>query len=57
MLQSLIQSGGSYGMQSIDAVLAKMVAEGKVRPEDALEKAADKDSFAKIPAVAAALKA
>ncbi len=56
MLQSLIQSGGSYGMQSIDAVLAKMVAEGKVRPEDALEKAADKDTFAKIPAVAAALK-
>jgi twitching motility protein PilT len=56
MLQSLIQSGGSYGMQSIDAVLAKMVAEGKVRPEDALEKAADKDTFAKIPQVAAALK-
>jgi twitching motility protein PilT len=57
MLQSLIQSGGSYGMQSIDAVLAKMVAEGKVRPEDALEKAADKDSFARIPQVAAALEA
>jgi hypothetical protein len=34
-----------------------MVAEGKVRPEDALEKAADKDSFARIPQVAAALEA
>ena len=56
MLQSLIQSGGSYGMQSIDAVLAKLVEEGTVSPEDALEKAADKDSFAKIPKVAAALK-
>jgi twitching motility protein PilT len=56
MLQSLIQSGGSYGMQSIDAVLEKMVNEGKVTPEDALEKAADKDSFARIPKVAAALK-
>ena len=43
-------------MQSIDAVLEKMVNEGKVTPEDALEKAADKDSFARIPKVAAALK-
>jgi len=56
MLVSLIQGGGSYGMQSIDAVLAKLVNEGKVSPEDALEKAADKDTFAKIPKVAAALK-
>ena len=56
MLTSLIQSGGSYGMQSIDAVLGKLVAQDKVRPEDALEKAADKDSFARIPKVAAALK-
>jgi twitching motility protein PilT len=57
MLQSLIQGGGSHGMQSIDAVLAKMVADGKVRAEDAIEKAADKDSFAKLPQVVAALKA
>jgi twitching motility protein PilT len=56
MLTSLIQSGGSYGMQSIDAVLEKLVAAGKVSPEDALEKAADKDSFSRIPKVAAALK-
>ncbi len=56
MLQSLIQSGGSYGMQSIDAVLAGLVAQGVVTPQDALEKAADKNSFAKIPKVAAALK-
>ena len=57
MLQSLIQGGGQYGMRSMDAELGKLVAEGKVRPEHALEKATDKDSFAKIPAVAAALKA
>ena len=56
MLTSLIQSGGSHGMQSIDAVLAGMVSQGVVTPQDALEKAADKDSFAKIPKVAAALK-
>lgn len=56
MLTSLIQSGGSYGMQSFDAVLAKLVEEGTVSPAVALEKAADKDSFAKLPKVAAALK-
>ncbi len=56
MIQSLIQGGGNVGMQSIDAVLARMVADGKVRPEDALEKAFDKDSFSRLPLVAAALK-
>ena len=56
MLQSLIQSGASHGMQSIDAVLAGLVAQGVVTPQDALEKAADKDNFARIPKVAAALK-
>jgi len=57
MLQSLIQSGGGQGMQSIDAVLSGLVSQGVVTPQDALEKAADKDSFARIPKVAAALKA
>lgn len=56
MLQSLIQSGGSHGMQSIDAVLEKLVAEGKVSPQDALDKAADKNHFARLPRIAAALK-
>jgi len=57
MLQSLIQGGGSYGMQSIDAVLGRLVAEGKVSASDALDKAADKDTFAKLPQVADALRA
>jgi len=56
MIQSLIQGGGSYGMQSMDAVLGRMVADRKIRAEDALEKASDKVSFAKLPLVAAALK-
>jgi len=56
MLTSLIQSGGSHGMQSIDSILEKLVAAGKVTAEDALEKAADKDSFSRIPQVAAVLK-
>ncbi len=57
MLQSLIQSGGSHGMQSIDAMLEKLVGEGTVTPQDALDKAADKNHFARLPRVAAALKA
>ena len=56
MHPSQIQSGRTHGMQSIDAVLAGLVAQGVVAPEDALEKAADKNSFANIPAVAAALE-
>ena len=56
MLQSLIQGGGSHGMQSIDAVLSGLVSQGQVTAQDALEKAADKDSFAKLPHVAAGLK-
>ena len=56
MLQSLIQGGGSVGMQSIDAVLSSLVAEGTVSPQDALEKAADKNAFAKLPHVAPALQ-
>ncbi|MGB8328669.1 MAG: PilT/PilU family type 4a pilus ATPase [Polyangiales bacterium] len=56
MLQSLIQGGGSFGMQSIDAVLGRLVAEGAVSASDALDKAADKDNFAKLPQVAAGLK-
>jgi len=55
MLQSLIQSGGSQGMQTMDAELARLVADGTVTPQDALEKATDKESFAKLPIVANAI--
>ncbi|MEM8606447.1 MAG: PilT/PilU family type 4a pilus ATPase [Myxococcota bacterium] len=55
MLQSLIQSGGSQGMQSMDSVLAVLVADGVITAQDGLEKAADKESFAKLPAVAKGL--
>lgn len=55
MLQSLIQGGGKDGMQSIDAVLAGLVAKGTVAARDALEKAADKEGFARLPQVAAGL--
>lgn len=57
MLQSLIQSGSSQGMQSMDSVLARLVADGVITARDGLEKATDKESFAKIPAVAKSLDA
>ena len=54
MLTNLIQSGASQGMQTMDAALGRLVASGKVTPLAALEKALDKEHFAKIPAVKAA---
>jgi twitching motility protein PilT len=55
-LGSFIMSGQAEGMQSMDATLAKLVAGGEVTASDALDKALDKDSFAKLPFVAAALE-
>jgi twitching motility protein PilT len=52
LITSLIQSGQSEGMQSMDGMLEKLVREGTVKAHDALEKALDKESFAKIPHVA-----
>ena len=52
---SFIQSGISEGMQGMDNTLAKLVAAGEVSAADALDKALEKDQFAKLPAVAAAL--
>jgi len=52
---SFIQSGISEGMQGMDNTLAKLVAAGEVSATDALDKALEKDQFAKLPAVAAAL--
>ncbi len=53
---SFIQGGQAEGMQSLDATLAKLVAAGTVRASDALEKATDKDAFARLPQVAQQLE-
>jgi twitching motility protein PilT len=45
---SFIQSGAGEGMQSMDASLEKLVTAGLVKPHDALEKALDKEGFAKL---------
>jgi twitching motility protein PilT len=52
---SFIQSGQAEGMQGMDTTLARLVQAGEVRANDALDKAIDKDSFARLPYVAGAL--
>ncbi|MCA9678575.1 MAG: PilT/PilU family type 4a pilus ATPase [Kofleriaceae bacterium] len=54
-LTSFIQAGMSEGMQTMDATLLRLVSDGTVAASDALEKALDKEAFAKLPAVARAL--
>ena len=51
-IASFIQSGAADGMQAMDVALDRLVKEGAVRAADALEKAIDKESFAKLPHIA-----
>ena len=51
-ISSFIQSGTADGMQSMDTALEKLVSAGTVKASDAMEKALDKESFAKLPSVA-----
>jgi twitching motility protein PilT len=48
MINSLIQTGGNLGMQSMDQALQKYVTEGKITVHAAYEKAIDKEIFAKM---------
>lgn len=45
---SFIQSGAADGMQTMDSSLEKLVTGGIVKAQDALEKALDKEAFAKL---------
>ncbi|MEW5849915.1 MAG: type IV pilus twitching motility protein PilT [Myxococcota bacterium] len=47
-LPSLMQTGTAVGMQTVDMALEKLVREGKVLPEVALEKASDKEQFMQV---------
>jgi len=51
-IPSLIQQGLSEGMQAMDSALEKLVSAGVVSARDALDKALDKDAFARLPVVA-----
>jgi twitching motility protein PilT len=50
---SFIQSGMAEGMQGMDNALEKLVTAGTVTPHDAMEKALDKEHFAKLVPTAA----
>ena len=45
---SMMQSGQAQGMQTMDMALERYVRDGTIAPETALEKAIDKESFAKL---------
>jgi twitching motility protein PilT len=47
-IPSLMQSGQAQGMQTMDMSLERLVRDGTISAETALEKAADKESFAKL---------
>lgn len=55
MLTSLIQGGKAAGMQSMDQTLEGLVLEGTIEPLAALDRALDKEAFARVPPVAQAL--
>ena len=52
----VMQAGAQDGMQAMDSCLQRLVQQGLVTPTDALEKALDKESFSRVPAVAQALQ-
>jgi twitching motility protein PilT len=47
-IPSMMQSGQAQGMQTMDMALERYVKDGTIAPETALEKALDKESFAKL---------
>jgi twitching motility protein PilT len=51
MIDSIIQAGARDGMQGMDATLDRYVREGSITAQDGLDKALDKNSFAKLPHV------
>jgi twitching motility protein PilT len=44
-LPSVIETGGQFGMQSMDKVLADLCRNGHVNKEDALSRAIDPENF------------
>ena len=57
MIRTIIQSGGSRGMQLMDDALDKLVASGKADPRDAFMKATEKQRFQKYMTAAPAAAA
>jgi twitching motility protein PilT len=49
-LVGLMESGQAVGMQTMDQALERLMTAGKIAPEDALERAPDKEAFAHVVA-------
>ncbi len=49
-IASVLQGGQALGMQTMDMALERLVVQGAISPESALEKASDKESFQKVVA-------
>ena len=47
-IPNLMQAGQGQGMQTMDIALERLVRDETISPETALEKAIDKESFAKL---------
>ena len=54
-IASFIQSSSGEGMQGMDVALERLVAAGTISARDALDKALDKETFAKLPSIARGL--
>jgi twitching motility protein PilT len=54
-IASFIQSSAGEGMQGMDVALERLVSAGTISARDALDKALDKETFAKLPSVARGL--
>ncbi|MBN2195107.1 MAG: PilT/PilU family type 4a pilus ATPase [Polyangiaceae bacterium] len=52
-LVNLMHAGVREGMQTMDTALERLVAAGTITARDALERAQDKQSFARLPVIAA----
>jgi len=48
LIYSMIETGGKWGMQPMDAAVAALVADGRVSPRAALSKAADPDRLERL---------
>ncbi|MBX3207823.1 MAG: PilT/PilU family type 4a pilus ATPase [Labilithrix sp.] len=49
-LAGAMKAGGAQGMQTLDAGLERLLGAGKIAPEAALERAIDKEAFARVVA-------
>ena len=54
-IASFIQSSSGDGMQGMDVALERLVSAGTISARDAVDKALDKETFAKLPSVARGL--